>query len=116
MDFAEFEKKAKCLYCERPINKYQAAYVSGCVYKCECSLSSRMKYKDGYIFNLPVSNKYEFKIDTCKSFFQVILIADALLLGKRDNRTILETDVLPDFLLLPRLKLLTKLDEYLTWI
>jgi len=117
MNFDDFEKKAKCIYCERPINVKHRLRTSKTttLYKCECSLSNRFKFKDGYTFNLPVSNKYEFFIDTRKPTFEIILI-NKVYSDQETRKTIFETNELPDFILLPRLKLIDRLEDYLAWI
>lgn len=128
MNFKEYEKKAKCLFCERPINikvnfiqkprtPQGQALKKLKLFRCECSLAKRSQFHDGYTFNLPVSNKYLVQIDTRIPEFKVFLI-DAFLTGGHNQilDTLVDINELPDFILLPRLKLINKLEEFLTWI
>lgn len=120
MNFDDFEKKAKCIYCERPINIHKKHYTGigkkSKLYHCECSLSNRFKFKDGYTFNLPVCQKYDFYIDTRVNSFQIILNKNDPKTNMQIREIILDTDQIPDFILMPRLKLMDKLEAFLAWI
>lgn len=123
MNFEDFEKKAKCIYCERPINIHKKHYTGvsrtgakSKLYQCECSLSNRFKFKDGYTFNLPVCQKYDFHIDTRIKSFQIILNRTDPKTNAQIRETILDTNEIPDFILMPRLKLMDKLETFLAWI
>lgn len=125
MNFDTFEKKAKCIFCARPININKTHIKRTRQYKlfaCECTLSQRRQYSDGYTFYLPVSNKYQIQIDTRVPEFKVELIEPSYItnLGGITSNIVIDTivciDELPDFILLPRLKLIDKLEEYLAFI
>jgi len=123
MNFKEFERKAKCLYCERPINMKMArrSRQAKNSYRCECTLSRRIKLKDGYNFFLPVSQKYEIFIDTKESILKVQMITCTNPEAPANQqlktiKNILSVDEFPEFMSLPRLKLIDRLEEYLTFI
>jgi hypothetical protein len=134
MNFKDFEKKAKCTYCDRPINirqspsrsikipglvtalPFQNASKTSKQYRCECGMSKRIISTDGYTFTLPICNKYQIYINSAVPFFRVYLLECNDWNAKHPiivYNVLVESKDIPNFIYLPRLKLIERLEEFL---
>ncbi len=120
MNFEDFEKKAKCIFCERPINIRMSHIKKGKHYRCECSLSSRIQFKDGYIFTLPACAKYQILVNSVTKIVRVDLITAQKGTQAYNPPSVLEflfeLSEVPDFITLPRLEVIQKIDDLLAFL
>lgn len=138
MNFQDFEKKAKCYFCDRPFHniyskdhydkpkskKRKIAFKEKYLY-CYCSISKKYFREDGYFFYLPVSNYYTILIDT-KELICQINKTPALQDMKTINptlqypglfieKTIFEDKEFPEFIQTDRLTLIEKLKNLIVF-
>jgi phosphoglycerol transferase MdoB-like AlkP superfamily enzyme len=138
MNFKEFEKKAKCYFCDRPFHnifkkdhydkpkseKRKISFKEKYLY-CYCSASRKYFNEDGYFFYLPVSNHYSVLVDTkyntaiitkTKGLQQIVTLNPSIHYpGIYIEKHIYEANEFPDFIIQDRLRLIEKLKDLIVF-